>query len=243
MLKFLKNKKYLKAQQGFTLIEMIFVIMIFAILSSITFFDFRTFSARISFDNLTQDVALKIVSAQKNAMMGSINSNFITRDMKPSYGMYFTVGGSTAVAVANNQFVSFTDIPSTGTTTGNKVYDSPTNPNYQCNTPTSPECLSVTQINTGEYIDEICYFSQTTGLTCDAKDVHVVFTRPLPDASILYRTSFAVTTYSQAPYACIELASPSDPLSKRTIKVNSFGQIQTYNLSATSTVSGTNICS
>jgi prepilin-type N-terminal cleavage/methylation domain-containing protein len=237
------NLKKNKSENGFTIIEMIFVVMIFAILSTIAFFNFGIFSARISFDNLTQDVALKIIQAQKNAMLGAVNSNFITRDMKPTYGIYFTVGSSTAIAVSNNQFISFTDIPASGTTTGNKLYDVPTNPNYSCNTSGSPECISVTQINTGEYVDEICYNSPMGGLTCNAKDVHIVFTRPLPDASILYRTSFAATTYFNSGYVCIELTSLNDPDSKRTIKVNSFGQVQTYNLSATSTISGTNICS
>ena len=79
MFTFIKTKKNLqlkkdlftfgknKREQGFTIVELIFVIIIFGILSSMTFFDFRTFNARVSFDNLTQDVALKIVQAQKNA--------------------------------------------------------------------------------------------------------------------------------------------------------------------------------
>ena len=251
---FLKIKKQLQAEKGllktgpvrgdrgFTILELIFVIMIFGILSSIVFSNFATFSGRVSFDNLTQDVALKIIQAQKNATLGAINVNFASRDLKPSYGMYFTVGSSSAVAVANNQFIYFTDEPMTGTTTGNKVYDSPTNPIYTCNTGSSTECLSVTQITTGEHIDDICYPSGGS-VNCDAKDVNIVFTRPLPDASILMRTSFAATTSTSITAACIELASPNDPTSKRTVKVNSFGQVETYNLSATSTVSGANICS
>ena len=160
--------------------------------------------------------------------------------MKPSYGMYFTVNPATYVSVNNKQFAYFTDIPMVGTSTGDKLYGSSNIANNLCNSGSSPECLSVTQINSGEYIDEICY--PTPSVVCDAKELNIVYTRPLPDASILMRTAYNSTT-STVLVACIEIASPNDASSKRTIKVNSFGQIQTYNLSATSTVSGTNICS
>ena len=237
--KFLKIKNKLRDQKGFTVLELIFVIIIFAILSTTCLISFRTFSARISFNNLTQDIALSVVQAQKDAMMGAINSNFISRDIKPAYGIYFTTASSTSGThnVVNTQFVSFTDMPGVGSGStsliGDKIYD-PTLLNINCGNSSNPECVRVAGISTGEYVSKICYVSGS--LVCASPDVSIVFVRPNPDPVISVRTSFAVSTYITTPAVCIEVAAPQDVSSTRTIKINSFGQISTFNTPSTSTL-------
>jgi len=236
LLKIKNRKNTFHSECGFTILELIFVILIFAILSTIALANFRVFSARISFENLTQDIALRIVQAQKDAMMGAVNSNFISRDLKPSYGVYFTTSTSTTIDVSNNQFVYFTDMPGTGTsstaTVGDKVYIPPAG-TFPCTS--NPECISSTTINTGEYIDNICYKPVSSGAVCSAPSflasVSIVFTRPLPDASIMISSPVGSTPFP-ATAACIEIASPQDTSSKRSIKVNSFGQLSTFNSAA-----------
>ena len=231
-----KDTKGLHSERGFTILELIFVILIFAILATICLANFRTFSARISFDNLSQDIALRIVQAQKDAMTGVVNSNFISRDLKPSYGVYFTTSTSTTINVSNTKFVYFTDIPGTGTsstaTSGDKVYI-PSAGTFPCTA--NPECISSTTINTGEYIDNFCYKPNTSGAVCSGpsflSSMSVVFTRPNPDASIMISTPVGSTPFP-ATAACIEIASPIDASSKRSIKVNSFGQVSTFNTAA-----------
>ena len=232
----IKKRYFLGKERGFTILELIFVIIIFAILTSISIFNFGTFSARISFDNLTQDIALRIVQAQKDAMMGAVNSNFISRDVKPAYGAYFTSSTSTTIQVGNQQFIYFTDTPNFGYSSssllGDKVYI-PNISNSLCGTSDS-ECISATTITTGEYVSNICYVNSGT-LYCTSPDLSIVFVRPYPDATLSVRASLGSTTYTQVPAACIEIASPYAGTAKKTIRINSFGQISTFDTPASST--------
>ena len=57
-------------------------------MASIVLFRFKDFGAKTAFDNLTQDVALHIVQAQKSAISGILNPNFTDTNNPPSYGMF-----------------------------------------------------------------------------------------------------------------------------------------------------------
>lgn len=233
--------KKIKAERGFTLIELMIVFMVMGIMASVLLFNFQTFNGLLQYDNISQDIALRIVEAQKAAITGKINPNFVGRDMKPSYGVYF-VSAHTAGS-ANEQFVYFTDIPGIGTgstaTTGDKIYDPPTGV-FVCNgaTVSGNECVSVTTITTGEYIDNICYKVAGSGISCAGStgaDLDVTFVRPYPNASIIIHKPVTSTTPIVAQSACIELASPIYPNAKRTIMVSDLGQIGSYPVAATST--------
>ncbi len=229
----LKTQKRLhQTEGGFTILEIVFVILIFAILTSTVLFNFRTFSARIQFDNLSQDIALKIIGAQKAAMNGVINSNFTANGVKPAYGMYFTTASSGSVQVDNNLFVYFTDIPNIGTGATDIVGDKMYVPNVACGVGTNNECLSATAITTGEYISKIC----SDALSCSSSssaDVSIVFIRPFPDAHIFVHQPHSTSSTPTNPSnVCIELTSPIDATLKRTIRVNGFGQVSTLNQSA-----------
>ena len=120
-------------ERGFTLIEMVMVFVIFAIMATITLFNFREFNDKASFNNLADDVALRVITAQKAAISGQINANLLGADVEPSYGMYFSTaiptGSTSAVDATDTQFVYFTDIPIVGAPYnglyGDKVYNLP----------------------------------------------------------------------------------------------------------------------
>ena len=242
MKRFLQFKKKLQDEKGFTLIELITVFMIMGIMSTILLFNFRTFNGKVQFENISQDIALRIVEAQKSAMTGKLNPNFVGRDVKPAYGVYFS--SAPTAGTANKKFTYFTDIPGvgtgSGTSTGNKIYDPPTGI-FVCNgaSVSGNECLSVTTITTGEYVDNICYKTITGSKSCTGSytsDLSVVFIRPFSDASlVLHQPSTAITTPIYLQAACVELASPIYTNSKRTILISNLGQIGSYNLPATST--------
>lgn len=86
-----------KKDAGMSYVELIVVISIFGIMSSIVLFNYQDFNARLALKSLANDVALKIVGAQKVAMSGELPSqnqqiyqsdNGIV-DWRPSYGLYF----------------------------------------------------------------------------------------------------------------------------------------------------------
>lgn len=57
-------------QQGFTLVEFVVIISIFAIIAAISLFNFSGFNSNISLSNLTHDIALVIRDAQVSGISG-----------------------------------------------------------------------------------------------------------------------------------------------------------------------------
>ena len=96
-------------------VELIVVLSIFAIMSSISMFSYRDFQANVEIKNLASDIASKIVEAQKSSVNGVLppaGHNPSTPDLwKPSYGVYFD---TTSVAL-KKQFIYFVDLYNNGT--------------------------------------------------------------------------------------------------------------------------------
>lgn len=68
--------------------ELIVVLSIFSVISSISMFNYGDFQARVDIRNLASDIALKVVEAQKSALSGKLSTQAFT--FKPAYGVYFT---------------------------------------------------------------------------------------------------------------------------------------------------------
>ncbi len=84
----MKESKRIKKNRGMTYVELIVVLSIFAVMSSIVLFNYGEFQAKVDIKNLASDIALKIVEAQKSALSGN-SPNLFSGLMKPSYGVYF----------------------------------------------------------------------------------------------------------------------------------------------------------
>jgi prepilin-type N-terminal cleavage/methylation domain-containing protein len=93
-----RTHKITGGERGFTLLEVAFVITIFAVMASVVLFRFKDFGAKTAFDNLSQDIALRIVQAQKSAISGALNPNFVGTGNPPAYGVYFKAGTGDAIA-------------------------------------------------------------------------------------------------------------------------------------------------
>jgi len=227
------QKKTREGERGFTLLEVAFVITIFAIMASIVLFRFKDFGTKTAIENLAQDVALRIVSAQKAAISGSLTSGFAgtSEANEPSYGMHFVAGASSDAA--SREFAYFAD------TNHNKMYD---DPGAACTL--GSECLSITSITTGEYVSDICYADSGAGtIPCSSTaGVHITFTRPFPDATINICTSGGGTC-SPTPTGrvYIEITSGIDTALKKTIIVTSLGEVRVVDGSACA-ASGSTIC-
>jgi prepilin-type N-terminal cleavage/methylation domain-containing protein len=84
--------------RGFTIVEMIVVISIFAILAGMVLFRYNDYIAEINLENTAQDIALEIQQAENNAIDGqyptlATGQTPVPADWRPSYGVYFEVGG------------------------------------------------------------------------------------------------------------------------------------------------------
>src|SRR3989344_7804583 len=104
------NTKYykLKAKKlnsGMTYVEVLTVLAIFSIMTSIVLFNYKGFQAKVDIKNLASDIALKVVEAQKSSLDGKLPLPIPPPTWKPSYGVYFDV-------TPLQQFIYFVDLDS-----------------------------------------------------------------------------------------------------------------------------------
>ena len=202
-----KNKNKIArrdAVSGFTLIEMITVIAIFAVMAGVVLFSGSKFNDTVTLENLTQDVALSIREAQVKAISGSTSSPF-GEDFTPSYGVHFTVN--------SNIFVHFVDL------NDNDSYDET---GTSCGTPTS-ECLKKITMQQGYKIESICgkdIAMVGTGPCTPvvSGSVDILFTRPFPAPQI-------TRVVPPIEYSEMRLVLSSDTGVKKTIIAWATGQI------------------
>lgn len=98
-----KSNKRIKRNKGMTYVELIVVLSIFAVMTSVVLFNYRDFQTKVDIKNLASDIALKIVEAQKSSLSGKLPSQSYGPDWKPSYGVYFDT-------TASKQFIYFADL-------------------------------------------------------------------------------------------------------------------------------------
>ena len=158
-------KNLIKNQNGFTFIELIVVISIFAIMSGVVIFKFDDFSSNITLQNLSHDIALRIKKAQNEAIFGQSNTigqqNFgvsytgeYADRYAPTYGIHFSPDN-------NKQFTFFADRQFTY----NGTYDIG---GSTCNSPGGgTECLEDVNIQGSETITELCVNVTTVGSCVD----------------------------------------------------------------------------
>lgn len=151
----------LKKNRGMTYIELIIVLSIFSVISGIVIFSYQEFQAKVDIKNLTNEIALKLVEAQKSSIAGKLALVAPTVvPWKPSYGVYFDV-------TAPNGFIYFADLDNSG----------------DCNTPgclpafyLNQEVAEVSTITRNSSINSI----EVSGAGCPAtvQNLTVVFKRP-----------------------------------------------------------------
>jgi len=154
---------------GMTYVELIVVLSIFGIMSSIILFNYGKFQAKVDIKNLASDIALKIVQAQKDAMSGKIQINPFTT--APAYGVYFDL-------LVPDGFIYFADLDNS-----NDIGIS--------------ELLEKINITKGNYIFEIGTYTGTTLVQQIATPLSITFTRPNSSAIFNYLGSDTPYDYIQ----------------------------------------------
>lgn len=161
---FKKRKTNLKA--GFSLLEMVMVLAIFGIITSIVAFNYGKFNNQITLTNLSYEIAMQIREAQALGFGVRGNNN----NFEGSFGVNFVKG--------LNTFTTFVDsVPLVGTANG-ICSDCTTcvSGSIECQKIISlPRQMTVWDIRTGATESTV---NTTTGL------LNISFKRPNPDAII-----------------------------------------------------------
>ncbi len=202
-----KKNKNLKG--GYTFIELIVVIVIFSIVSSVVLFNFSDFSTNISLQNTTSDIALQIKEAQSDAIAGKLNDAIVflgQTNYKPAYGIHFDID------VKPREFKKFTDLDKS------REYDGGSG---NCDV-SDPECLKKVSINGFDQIDTMCVRTiYDSPSDCNIVDIlDISFERPFPDAIIRAENDGVI--YNDA-----EIVLVSSKGVKRKIIINALGSITT----------------
>lgn len=92
------TKKFCNLEAGMTYVELIVVLSIFSVLTSVVLFNYNDFQAKVDIKILANDIASKIIEVQKSALSGKLPpkekqdilvANKLFDQWKPSYGLYF----------------------------------------------------------------------------------------------------------------------------------------------------------
>ena len=144
---------------GFTLIELIVVVSILIIITSVMLANHARYGGSVILENLAYDIALTIRQAQVYGISVARNGSGSSAVFNVGYGMYFQKGAS--------QYILFAD-----SLTPNGTYD-------------SGEAVSVTNMSGGYSIYDICATpTGSASSTCGYTRLDVLYLRPEPGAWI-----------------------------------------------------------
>jgi prepilin-type N-terminal cleavage/methylation domain-containing protein len=211
----LKNK-----QKGMTLVELLVVISIFLLLSSIIMFDYNNFQSSVSLQNLSNDIALSVRKAQSYA----IGVRAVNDDFSYPRGIHFTTGEFDPYGTESDEqsFIIFSDI------NGNHKYDQIDN---VCGNPEEyNECQEKLSIKSSDLIKFI-YLGDNPN---DPKEgiIDITFKRPDPDAIFCYRIDEGDgTCEGNFSVVSIEISNGMEDEEEitRLVKVWNTGQISSGN--------------
>ncbi len=199
----------IQKNRGMTYVEMIVILSIFASLSGVVVFNYNTFQSRVDIKNLSNDIGLKIVEAQKFAVSGRIppspqSAVFLANPtLKTSYGIYLNPSSD------NKSFIFFTDLDNS------KEFDGSSCPGSQ-------ECLEKITITKGNTVSGLDVFYTGDSTAHPLTDLTILFTRPNSSAIISSTTSGF--TPANVNYAQISVFSPKGATA--LIKVYPSGKIE-----------------
>ena len=183
-----------------TVIELIVVLSIFAVLSSVILFNYTAFQSRVDIQNLANDMTLQIVNAQNSALDGLLPANGYVPDnpgypstpWRPSYGVYFSSTTAPDLNGADNKdFISFIDLNNNNNFNGSNCQG---------------ECLSDYGITKSDYISDISIFYGNSPTSIP--NLTVTFARPNSGAA-LYSNGVIIPNISNVSYIQITVLDPT----------------------------------
>lgn len=213
----------LSLSKGFTLIELMVVLAIIVVITSVVFTNQSTFNKTLILSNTAYDIALTLRSTQTYGL----SSRAAGTAANVSYGIHLS-------NTIHNFFLVFADTapagsPGTLFCSGSSPVGSPDcKPGdgiYASSGPDSdaPSAVQKYNLNNGITVSDFCVHPAVGSGSCASGSLtalDIVFTRPNPNAIISGSNGGPYTTYASA---CITVSSQSD--TKRYISIAASGQI------------------
>jgi len=215
-----------KSGAGFTMIELLVTVSIFALVTSVLLANYPRFSSKILLENTAHAIGLSVRQAQTFGLnVHGVRVGGI--DTFPTYGVHFSLQGVNEIDPADQKhFVLFADIlkePPDGdsdSTNNDKIYNA-----AQGCTTQGGECVDIFTIQSAERIVLLCGYLIDGGgdvEDCSLTALDVAFTRPNPDASIKGYSDVEGIT-KEFSYAKIIAESPRGD--QKAVVVRNTGQI------------------
>lgn len=232
------NKKHLhnKKQAGFTLIEMIVVVLIVAIMATISVLQFSSKRRGVHLDSTVEEIALNLRKAQSLALAVRSTGGTLLPQYQNGYGVHFEIGPSLSHSsgASSTSYILFTDfegLPGPGR--WDRAYLKNLNPGTKCGNPiqTLNECYEQITIESGDQITslELCSIVGSVP-SCNkilpGTGLDITFLRPNLDAYFCTNPATAggcTNSLPNAGYARIRVTSPTG--STKSVSVWSTGQI------------------
>ncbi len=199
-------------RRGMTYVELIVVLSIFAVMTSLVLFNYGEFQAKVDIKNLASDIALKIVEAQKSAVAGELSTQSFST--KPAYGVYFNSSVSTDSdgVPFNKKFIFFADFDNNGI---------PDITSGSC----AGECLDKLIIPKNDFISGFEVVYMDTSIDTEVfTDLSVAFKRPNSAPVITSSATWWTSVTSPINYVQINISSPTGENAK--IRAYASGRIQ-----------------
>jgi prepilin-type N-terminal cleavage/methylation domain-containing protein len=195
---------------GFTLLELIISLAIFAFMTAFLLAKYGTFNQSVILTDLAYDTALAIQNAQASAL----DVQGATASGAPSTILYNNVYGIHFTAPSNN-FIYFVN-PANSTSTSSKM--------FIVSGLGASSNLGIYTMKAGDTVSRICIISACAGGGTSVLALDVSFQRPNPDATIIGTVSGVNAT---STYADITI-SGSDG-STRDVIIRGTGEISVSN--------------
>ncbi len=199
--------------RGFTLVEMLVVISIVGLISTIIIFQYSKFDSQLLLHDAAFEIALEIREAQVLAVSVQSGAGSLggPNAFEHAYGVHFDIANP-------YQYILFRDDKDGGT--GNKY-------RYDSQSGNSDTILNTFNFQRGMYIEKVCVVNAggaSAGICTNAGSggADVSFVRPNPDALIL-KSSGGPTQYSRIEIWIKNNRSAAD---RWKVKVYPTGQIQ-----------------
>lgn len=212
MLKKFFKKSKINLQAGFSLLEMVMVLSIFAILTAVVSYNYGTFNNQMTLTNLAYEIAMQVREAQVYSLgVRSSNNTFDSR-----YGVYFKKGESSFIYFIDRETIS---IPADGKCDGGSGCDA-------CINPPSPalptECQEKFSLSRNMKIEDV---KVTTGGNTNSTNEPVFITFKRPDTEAIIRKGSDNTNVFQNKVEII-IKSPDNQTKKIVVKQNGYISVE-----------------
>ena len=184
--------------RGFTLIELIVVVGILVVISSIALTSYSRFGGQILLRNLAYDVALSIRQAQ---VYGISARSFLGADFAAGHGVYFNM------LEGDDFFFLYTDVDD------NNFFTS-----------AATEWVETFAIGRGYTVQALCVPSGAEE-NCNVTTLDIIFQRPEPDAIIRASVGSGFSSYDRAR---VVVESPQGQLLSVLVETTGQISVQRY---------------